>query len=108
MPKVSATRRESSMPSMPQQEGFLRPDECKPKHIVMPITSKPSFLSNAAATDESTPPLIATTTLFIYWLPHKSPDKPHLKVYPVPDKLYSKAASGQLHFPMAAKLCPAF
>ncbi len=31
--------------------------------MVMPITSQPCSLSKAAATDESTPPLIATTTL---------------------------------------------
>ena len=36
--------------------------------IVTPITSKPSLASNAAATEESTPPDIATTILFLLFL----------------------------------------
>jgi hypothetical protein len=47
---------------MPQQDGLLVMESTRLKHMVMPITSYPWLFNNAAATEESTPPLIATTT----------------------------------------------
>src|SRR3990167_11038642 len=51
------------MPSIPQQDGLFLPASLRPKHIVIPITSYPFLSKIPAATEESTPPDIATTTL---------------------------------------------
>src|SRR5262245_8931785 len=65
MPTRSATRRASSTASLPQQEPkretgsspWLRPHT----RMVTPTASYPASTSSAAATEESTPPLMPTT-----------------------------------------------
>ena len=60
MPISSAARRASSTSDTLQQPVSLSPPQSR---IVTPTMSWPSRASSAAATDESTPPLIATMTL---------------------------------------------
>src|SRR5688572_10557960 len=66
MPSVRATRRASSTASLPQQapKGFVASPPGAPgqTRIVTPMTSCPRSTSIAAATDESTPPDMPTTT----------------------------------------------
>src|SRR5436309_2498005 len=59
MPSWAATRRASSTSATLQQ-----PESDSPPHSlsVTPVTSWPAARSRAAATDESTPPLMATST----------------------------------------------
>ena len=59
MPSCWATRRASSTSATLQQPVSLSPPHSR---IVTPTTSWPSRASSAAATDESTPPLMATST----------------------------------------------
>src|SRR5687767_15519578 len=60
MPSWAATRRASSTSATLQH-----PESDSPPHSlrVTPVTSWPEATSRAAATDESTPPLMATSTL---------------------------------------------
>src|SRR5947199_300030 len=65
MPMVSATRRASSASARVQQP---LPWTCSAAGVLAslrwtPVTSQPSAASSAAVTEESTPPLIATSTL---------------------------------------------
>src|SRR5262245_50832929 len=59
MPSCAATRRASSTSLTLQQPESDSPPQSL---SVTPVTSWPCSSSNAAATDESTPPLIATST----------------------------------------------
>src|SRR6185436_3948453 len=65
MPSVAATRRASSTASVPQHEpkrAEASVASCQGHtRIVTPTTSWPASLRSAAATEESTPPLIPTT-----------------------------------------------
>src|SRR5262245_55242765 len=65
MPSVAATRRASSTASVPQHDPKRAEASAASCHghtrIVTPTTSWPASRSSAAATEESTPPLIPTT-----------------------------------------------
>src|SRR3990170_26961 len=65
MPSVRATRRASSTASVPQHAPKRRSGSAGSRQgqtrIVTPTTSKPCSTRSAAATDESTPPLMPTT-----------------------------------------------
>src|SRR3989442_1450579 len=63
MPSCAATRRASSTSAALQH-----PESLSPPHnfSVTPVTSCPSAWSTAAATEESTPPLIITSTRLIF------------------------------------------
>src|SRR5258705_2199533 len=65
MPRVAATRRASSTASVPQHEPKRAGASVASCHghtrIVTPTTSWPASVRSAAATEESTPPLIPTT-----------------------------------------------
>src|SRR5215470_4707916 len=63
MPSAAATRRASSTASLPQQEPN-REAVSSPRpqtRMVMPTTLSPASTRRAAATEESTPPLMPTT-----------------------------------------------
>src|SRR5205814_9100682 len=66
MPSSRATRRASSMASLPQHEPKRRAGSSDSFHgqtrMVTPKTSKPRSTRSAAATDESTPPDMPTPT----------------------------------------------
>src|SRR2546430_2317039 len=66
MPSSRATRRASSTASLPQHEPNRRVGSSDSSHghtrMVTPTTSTPRSTRSAAATDESTPPDIPTTT----------------------------------------------
>src|SRR5690349_2653619 len=74
MPRSPATRRASAASSTEQHPCLFFPDESQesacgastpcgePRRMKTPITSYPSRSKSAAATELSTPPLIATTT----------------------------------------------
>src|SRR5271154_3672359 len=62
MPIDAAQRRASSKSSAPQHDFAWRPRVGAYIFIVTPTTSKPRSAKRAAATAESTPPLIAATT----------------------------------------------
>src|SRR5947208_9672536 len=66
MPSSRATRRASSTASLPQHEPNRRVGSSDSFHghtrMVTPTTSTPRSTRSAAATDESTPPDIPTTT----------------------------------------------
>ena len=65
MPSAPATRRASSTASVPQHEPNRAEASVASCHghtrIVTPTTSWPASVRSAAATEESTPPLIPTT-----------------------------------------------
>src|SRR5258705_2989502 len=63
MPRRSATRRASSTASLPQHEPNRETGSSPRPHtrMVMPTASAPASTRRAAATEESTPPLMPTT-----------------------------------------------
>jgi hypothetical protein len=62
MDNIEATRRASAIESGVQQR-FDRSESCSLHNLnIMPITLNPRFTNKAAATELSTPPLMATTT----------------------------------------------
>src|SRR6516164_8632425 len=82
MPRARATWRASSTASVPQQlpNRFVGSSaSCRGQtRMVIPTTSHPRSTSRAAATDESTPPLIPTTirsaiTLLVSWISRRAP-----------------------------------
>src|SRR5215211_8706356 len=71
MPRVSATRRASSASARVQQPlpWTWRWPGVSASFRWTPVTSQPASTASAAATDESTPPLIATRTWLLTGLP---------------------------------------
>src|SRR5829696_7103036 len=74
MPRVSATRRASSASARVQQPlpCTWRCSGVSASFRCTPVTSHPAATASAAATDESTPPLIATSTWPLTALPHRA------------------------------------
>src|SRR5688572_20433629 len=94
MPSCCATRRASSTSATEQQ-----PESLDPPHsfIVAPTTSWPSSCSSAAATDESTPPDIATSTLATSRLPEAGDGVGHDLAREVDVLLGRRHAEGEAH-----------
>src|SRR5215813_2703466 len=76
MPRRAATARASSMSSGLQQLPQRAAPEYDHTRRVMPRTSCPCSTSSAAAADESTPPLMATTTRIGALSPNTLPPRP--------------------------------
>src|SRR5688572_3655600 len=82
MPSCWATRRASSTSDKEQQPESLVPPQ---SFIVAPTTSWPCSSNSAAATDESTPPDIATKIFIANYFPNSATSPPLLEPPSMPD-----------------------